>query len=67
MATACQISTANVEMKKVITPRYNSTATPAAVKHRADSPYGGAASRRISTATTGITRFWSSTATVRPP
>ena len=32
MATACQISTANVEMKKVITPRYNSTATPAACK-----------------------------------
>ena len=32
MATACQISTANVEIKKVITPRYNSTATPAACK-----------------------------------
>ena len=32
MATACQISTANVDMKKVITPRYNSTATPAACK-----------------------------------
>ena len=32
MATACQISTANIEMKKVITPRYNSTATPAACK-----------------------------------
>ena len=32
MATASQISTANVEMKKAITPRYNSTATPAACK-----------------------------------
>ena len=42
MATACQISTANVEMQKVITLRYNSTATPASVKHR-DSPYGGPA------------------------
>ena len=32
MATVWQISTANVEMKKVITPRYNSTATLAACK-----------------------------------
>ena len=31
-ASACRIATANVEMKKVITPRYNSTATPMACK-----------------------------------
>ena len=32
IATACQVATANLEMKKVITPRYNSTANPTACK-----------------------------------
>ena len=31
--SACRIATANVEMKKVITPRYNSTATLRPVKY----------------------------------
>ena len=39
MATACVIATANLKMKKVITPRYNPTVTRTACKDR-DKPLG---------------------------
>ena len=32
MATACRIATANLEMKKVRTPHFNSTETPTGCK-----------------------------------